>query len=95
MVVSKMSEITTYEKTKDSGIEWIGSVPSHWRVHTLYQLVTQVKEKNSNLQEKNLLSLSYGKIKRKDIDSPDGLADDRLPVLQISYLPSYPTLPSG
>ena len=68
-----MSEITTYEKIKDSGIEWIGSVPSHWRVHTLYQLVTQVKEKNSNLQEKNLLSLSYGKIKRKDIDSPDGL----------------------
>ena len=68
-----MSEITTYEKTKDSGIEWIGSVPSHWRVHTLYQLVTQVKEKNKNLQEKNLLSLSYGKIKRKDIDSPDGL----------------------
>lgn len=68
-----MSEITTYEKTKDSGIEWIGSIPSHWRVHTLYQLVTQVKEKNSNLQEKNLLSLSYGKIKRKDIDSLDGL----------------------
>lgn len=68
-----MSEITTYEKMKDSGIEWVGSVPSHWRVHTLYQLVTQVKEKNSNLQEKNLLSLSYGKIKRKDIDSPDGL----------------------
>ena len=68
-----MSEITIYEKTKDSGIEWIGSVPSHWRVHTLYQLVTQVKEKNSNLQEKNLLSLSYGRIKRKDIDSPDGL----------------------
>lgn len=68
-----MSEMTTYEKIKDSGIEWIGSVPSHWRVHTLYQLVTQVKEKNSNLQEKNLLSLSYGKIKRKDIDSPDGL----------------------
>ena len=73
MVVGKMSEITTYEKTKDSGIEWIGSIPSHWRVHTLYQLVIQVKEKNSNLQEKNLLSLSYGKIKRKDIDSPDGL----------------------
>lgn len=73
MMVSRMSDIATYEKTKDSGIEWIGSVPSHWRVHTLYQLVTQVKEKNSNLQEKNLLSLSYGKIKRKDIDSPDGL----------------------
>lgn len=68
-----MSNVATYEKMKDSGIEWIGSVPSHWCVHTLYQLVTQVKEKNSDLQEKNLLSLSYGKIKRKDIDSPDGL----------------------
>lgn len=68
-----MSNITAYENTKDSGIEWIGKVPSHWRIHTLYQLVTQVKEKNSELQEKNLLSLSYGKIKRKDIDSSDGL----------------------
>lgn len=68
-----MSDVATYEKMKDSGIEWIGRVPSHWRVHTLYQLVTQVKEKNSELLEKNLLSLSYGKIKRKDIDSPDGL----------------------
>ena len=68
-----MSDVATYEKMKDSGIEWIGSVPSHWRVHTLYQLVTQVKEKNSELLEKNLLSLSYGIIKRKDINSPDGL----------------------
>lgn len=68
-----MSDVAAYEKMKDSGIEWIGRVPSHWRVHTLYQLVTQVKEKNSELLEKNLLSLSYGKIKRKDIDSPDGL----------------------
>lgn len=68
-----MNEINTYTEMKDSGIQWIGSVPSHWHIHTLYQLVTEVKNKNSNLQEKNLLSLSYGKIKRKDIDSPDGL----------------------
>lgn len=68
-----MSDVAVYEKMKDSGIEWIGNIPSHWRIHTLYQLVTQVREKNSDLQEKNLLSLSYGKIKRKDIDSPDGL----------------------
>lgn len=68
-----MSNVATYDTMKDSGIEWIGNVPSHWRIHTLYQLVTQVNDKNSALQEKNLLSLSYGKIKRKDIDSPDGL----------------------
>lgn len=68
-----MNEINSYTEMKDSGIQWIGSVPSHWRIHTLYQLVTEVKNKNSDLREKNLLSLSYGKIKRKDIDSPDGL----------------------
>ena len=68
-----MSDVAIKKNMKDSGIEWIGSVPSHWRVHTLYQLVNQVKNKNSDLQEKNLLSLSYGKIKRKDIDSSDGL----------------------
>jgi type I restriction enzyme S subunit len=62
-----------YEKMKNSGIEWIGEVPSHWNIRTLYQLVSQVKNKNSDLAEQNLLSLSYGKIKRKDINSTDGL----------------------
>lgn len=58
--------MAVYESMKDSGIEWIGNIPSTWKAHTLYQLVTQVKNKNSNLSEQNLLSLSYGKIKRKD-----------------------------
>lgn len=68
-----MSSTVQYNDMKDSGIKWIGSVPSHWHLHTLYQLATQVKNKNSDLREKNLLSLSYGKIKRKDINTNDGL----------------------
>lgn len=68
-----MSKVTYYTDVKDSGIKWIGRVPSHWHLHTLYQLVNQVKNKNSDLQETNLLSLSYGKIKRKDINTNDGL----------------------
>lgn len=68
-----MSSTVQYTDMKDSGIKWIGSVPSHWHLHTLYQLATQVKNKNSDLREKNLLSLSYGKIKRKDINTNDGL----------------------
>lgn len=62
-----------YTEMKDSGIDWIGEVPSHWAMHTLYQLVTQVKNKNKDLTEKNLLSLSYGKIKRKSIETTEGL----------------------
>ena len=70
MVVSNTMK---YEAMKDSGIEWIGNIPTSWKTHTLYQLVTQVKNKNSDLSEQNLLSLSYGKIKRKDINSNGGL----------------------
>lgn len=65
--------MAVYESMKDSGIEWIGKIPATWKTHTLYQLVTQVKNKNSDLSEQNLLSLSYGKIKRKDINSNGGL----------------------
>ena len=49
---------------KDSIIPWIDHIPAHWSVKNLAQLFTQVKCKNTNLYEKNLLSLSYGKIKR-------------------------------
>lgn len=58
---------------KDSGIEWIGEIPEDWDVNTVFQMFTQVKNKNTELLEKNLLSLSYGKIKRKNINSKDGL----------------------
>lgn len=61
------------DKTKDSGIEWIGASPIEWNKFTIGQLFEQVKQKNTGLIEKNLLSLSYGRIKRKDINSGDGL----------------------
>ncbi len=63
----------SYPKMKNSGVEWFGKIPVHWRINALFQLFTQVKNKNLNLMEHNLLSLSYGKIKRKDIDTTDGL----------------------
>lgn len=58
---------------KDSGVEWIGEIPEDWKVNTAFQLFTQVKNKNIDLREKNLLSLSYGKIKQKSIDTVRGL----------------------
>ena len=58
---------------KDSGIEWIGAMPRAWKMNTIAQIFLQVKCKNTGLQEKNLLSLSYGKVKRKSIDTVEGL----------------------
>lgn len=58
---------------KDSGVEWIGETPNSWNIRMLNQYVSQVKCKNLDLSETNLLSLSYGKIKRKNINSNNGL----------------------
>lgn len=60
-------------KMKPSGIEWVGDIPVTWQINSATQLFIQVKCKNTELQEQNLLSLSYGKIKRKSIDTTDGL----------------------
>ncbi len=58
---------------KPSGIEWIGDIPDDWQVRKLLSLFKEHKDRNKNLEEQNLLSLSYGKIKRKDINNNDGL----------------------
>ncbi len=62
-----------YTQKKDSGVKWILGIPNSWGVRVLFQLADQVKNKNKELSEQNLLSLSYGKIKRKDINNPEGL----------------------
>lgn len=58
---------------KDSGIEWIGEIPKDWKVHPVYVYFEEGKTKNYRMQEQNLLSLSYGRIIRKDINTNGGL----------------------
>lgn len=58
---------------KDSGIEWIGEIPKHWEITYLKKFFYEGKNKNKFGQEKNLLSLSYGKIINKDINTQEGL----------------------
>ena len=58
---------------KDSGIEWIGEIPKQWNILMLTQVFNQVKNKNKDLSEDNLLSLSYGNIIKRSINTTDGL----------------------
>ena len=58
---------------KDSGIEWIGQIPEDWDTKVVFQIFRQVKNKNTGMTEQNLMSLSYGKIKRKNIETTFGL----------------------
>ena len=58
---------------KDSSIEWVGMIPAHWIVHPVYTYFGERKNKNRFGAEDNLLSLSYGRVIRKDINTSDGL----------------------
>ena len=58
---------------RDSGIDWIAEVPAAWKTTTISIVTDENKAKNTDLSEKNLLSLSYGRIIRKDIDLAFGL----------------------
>ena len=58
---------------KDSGVEWVGMIPVHWIVHPVYTYFGERKNKNRFGTEDNLLSLSYGRVIRKDINTSGGL----------------------
>lgn len=60
-------------ETKDSEIEWVGRIPAHWPIHPVYSYYGERKNKNRLGKEDNLLSLSYGRVIRKDINTNDGL----------------------
>lgn len=58
---------------KDSGMEWVGTIPLHWDVRPFYSFAAEVDSPNTGLKERNLLSLSYGQLVRKDMDRLEGL----------------------
>jgi len=48
-----------YEKYKDSGVQWIGEVPSHWEVIPTHYILNETKTKYSDIPETlSLLSVS-------------------------------------
>jgi len=59
--------------TKPSGISWIGDIPKHWSIRKLSQVATEYFVSNKSIHHQNLLSLSYGAIVRKDINTTEGL----------------------
>ena len=54
---------------KDSGVAWIGEIPVQWGVVYLSSIVSERKHKNEGMKENNLLSLSYGNVVRKNINT--------------------------
>lgn len=60
-------------KMKDSGVAWIGEIPDSWEMVQLGSILSEHKCKNIGMKSENLLSLSYGRVIRKNINTTDGL----------------------
>ena len=59
-----MSKLQKYPKYKDSGIEWIGEIPEHWRTVKIKHLLYEKKKAyNTKLR---CGSISFGKVVYKD-----------------------------
>ncbi len=71
------------EEMKDSGVEWLGEIPKDWEVKPLYTNFIENKLKNKGNIENNVLSLSYGKIKRRNVENNLGLLPESFNSYQI------------
>lgn len=67
----------------DSGIDWLGEIPVHWEVNYLSQVGREQSVSNKIEKNQNLLSLSYGKIVNKDINTTEGLLPASFDTYQI------------
>lgn len=70
---------------RDTAISWVKTIPAHWNEKSLIQVAEEQQIKNAGMVENNLLSLSYGKIINKDINTTDGLLPSSFEGYQIVH----------
>ena len=75
--------LNTDAPKKETDSMWIGAIPSHWEVKYLFQLAKEHFISNKEIHNQNLLSLSYGRVIRKDINTTDGLLPATFDTYQI------------
>ena len=56
-----------------TNIEWIGYTQSNWKIGKIRQFFYEGRNRNIGIKNQNLLSLSYGNIVEKDINTSEGL----------------------
>ncbi|BBC40663.1 restriction endonuclease subunit S [Photobacterium damselae subsp. piscicida] len=78
-----MSKYQAYPEYKDSGIEWVGDIPNEWYVKPTFSLFDSAVTKNIDGLETNVLSLSYGKIIKRDVEKNFGLLPESFNTYQI------------
>ena len=72
-----------YESYKDSGVEWLGKIPSQWELTIGMNGFRENKRDNKGMKEKTVLSLSYGQIIIKPEEKLVGLVPESFETYQI------------
>lgn len=72
-----------YPTYRASEVPWVERLPEGWRTLPLYAVLRESKVSNVGMVEDNLLSLSYGQVVPKNIDTNDGLLPESFETYQI------------
>lgn len=64
--------MTVYPTYKDSGIEWLGQIPTHWELTRISSVLTEVKDLNTSLRFSHPSQFKFGDIVLKpDVNIED------------------------
>lgn len=78
-----MAKYKTYPEYKDSGVEWLGEVPNHWKTVSISRLFSRIKR--TGYTEKELLSVyrDYGVIPKSSRDDNNNKPSEDLSPYQL------------
>ena len=75
--------LVAYTDYRNSDLPWVGRIPVAWKTVPFFTVMRERKRLNFGMVESNLLSLSFGKIVRKDIDTIGGLLPQSFETYQV------------
>ena len=75
-------KLQKYPAYKDSGVEWLGEIPEHWKVLPGLRFIYENKDRNKGMIRNTVLSLSYGKIRVKGENELTGLVPESFETYQ-------------
>jgi type I restriction enzyme S subunit len=75
--------LVPYPAYRESDVPWVDRIPAEWLTAPLYSLLRGSRSANVGMRENNLLSLSYGRIVRRDIKGSKGLLPESFETYQV------------
>jgi len=76
-------QLKPYPRYRSSDTPWVGEIPEHWELKPLFITMREIDDRNYGNEVQNVLSLSYGKIVDRDVESNFGLLPESFETYQI------------